>query len=97
VSWYFLNASCTFWLTMSSTIPMKFSVITCKISAFSLFLWTLLGSLVSFIFVWLESRTGYPFSSFPSESCIKLFSGIECFPSLFLLSIASLGAMLLCS
>jgi hypothetical protein len=34
-----------------------------------------LGSLASFIFVLLESGTGYPFSSFPSESCIKFFLG----------------------
>jgi hypothetical protein len=36
------------------------------------FLWALLGSLALLIFVLLESRTGYPFSSFPSESFIKL-------------------------
>jgi hypothetical protein len=35
----------------------------------------ILGSLVSFIFVLLESGTGYPFSSFPFDSCIKLFFG----------------------
>jgi hypothetical protein len=37
--------SCTFWLTMSSNIFMKFSVITWRISSFRVFLWTLLGSL----------------------------------------------------
>jgi hypothetical protein len=73
VSWNYLSASCTFWLTMSSIISMKFSVITCRISSLRMFLWTSLGPLVSFIFVLLESRTRYQFSSFPSESCIKLF------------------------
>jgi hypothetical protein len=61
-------------------------------------LWVfLLGSLVSFIFVLLESGTGYPFSSFLSESYIKLFWGREWFPSLFLIPIAPLGTVQLCS
>jgi hypothetical protein len=34
LSWNFLSASCTFWLTMSSNISMKFSLITCRISSF---------------------------------------------------------------
>jgi hypothetical protein len=33
----------------------------------------LFGSLAQFIFVLLESGAGYPFFSFPSESCINLF------------------------
>jgi hypothetical protein len=41
----------------------------------------------------LESGTGYPFSSFPSEFCIKLFWRGEWFPSLFRLPIAPLGAV----
>jgi hypothetical protein len=48
-------------------------------------------------FVLLESITGYSFSLFPSESCIKLFSGGECFLSLFHLPTASLGTVQLCS
>jgi hypothetical protein len=84
VSWNFLGASCMFWLTMSSNISKKFSVITCRISSLRLFLWASLGSLASFIFVLLESRTGYPFPSFPYESCIKLCLGEEWFPSFFI-------------
>jgi hypothetical protein len=76
---------------------MKFSVITCKISSLRLFLWALLGFLVSLIFVLFESITGHPFSSFSAESCIKLFCGGKWFPSLFLLPIASLGTVQLCS
>jgi hypothetical protein len=98
VSRNFLSASCTFWLTRSGNISMKFSVITCRISSLRLFLWALLGSLVSFIlFCLLESGTGYPFSSFPPESCIKLFWGREWFPSLFHLPITPLGTVQLCS
>jgi hypothetical protein len=37
--------SCTFWLIISSIKSMKFSLITCMISSFRLFLWALLGSL----------------------------------------------------
>jgi hypothetical protein len=33
----------------------------------------IIGFLVWFVFVLLASGTGYPFSSFPCESCIKLF------------------------
>jgi hypothetical protein len=44
-SWNFLSASCRFWLTMSSKISMKFSVITCRIYSFRVFLWALLGTL----------------------------------------------------
>jgi hypothetical protein len=97
VSWNFLSASCMFQLTTSSNISMKFSVITFKISSLRMFLWALLGSLASFIFVLLESGTGYPFYSFPSESCINLFFGGEWFPSLFHLPIAPLGTVQLCS
>jgi hypothetical protein len=41
----------------------------------------------------LESGTGYPFSSFPSESCINLFLGREWFPYLFHLPITPLIAV----
>jgi hypothetical protein len=41
----FFSASYTFWLTMSSYISMKFSLITCRISSFRGFLWASLGSL----------------------------------------------------
>jgi hypothetical protein len=90
VSWNLLSASCRFWLSMYSIISMKFSVITCRISSLRLFFWALLGSLASFIFVLLESGTGYPFSSFPYESCMKLFFGKEWFPSLFLIPLLHL-------
>jgi hypothetical protein len=46
LSWNFSSASLMFWLTMSSNISMKFSLITYRISSFRLFLWALLGSLV---------------------------------------------------
>jgi hypothetical protein len=46
LSWKFLSASCTFWLTTSSSISMKFSLITCRISSFRVFFWALLGSLI---------------------------------------------------
>jgi hypothetical protein len=91
--WNFLSASYTFWLTLSNNISLKFSVITYRISSLRLFLWASLGSLAQFIFVLLKSVTGYPFSSFPSESCINLFLGGECFPSLFHLPIAPLCAI----
>jgi hypothetical protein len=48
-------------------------VISCKISSLRLFLWTLVGSLVSFIIVLLGSGTGnqengfHPFFFFPSS------------------------------
>jgi hypothetical protein len=42
----FLSVSCTFWLTMSSIISVKFSLITHKISSFRVFLWSSLGFLV---------------------------------------------------
>jgi hypothetical protein len=83
VYWNFLSASYMFWLTMSSNIAMKFSVITCRISSLRVFLWASLGSLASFFFVLLGSGIGYLFSSFPSESCIKLFFGGEWFSFLF--------------
>jgi hypothetical protein len=79
----FLESSCMFWLTMSYNMSMKFSLISCRISSLRMFLWALLSSLVLFIFVLLESGTGYLFSSFPSESCIKLFWGENCFHSFF--------------
>jgi hypothetical protein len=41
----------------------------------------------------LESGTGYPFSSFPSESCIQLFLREEWFLSLFRLPITPLGTV----
>jgi hypothetical protein len=78
---------------MSNNISMKFSVITCRISSLKCVLVALLGSLVSFIFVLLESETGYLFSSFPCESCIKLFFEGEWFPSLFHLPVAPLGTV----
>jgi hypothetical protein len=46
LSWNFLSASYMFWLTTSSNISMKFSLITCRISSFRTFLWASLGSLV---------------------------------------------------
>jgi hypothetical protein len=97
LSWNFLSASYTFWLTMSSNISTTFSVITLRISSLRMFSWAALSSLVSFIFVLLESGTGYPFSSFPSESYIKLFWGREWFPSLFHPPITPLGTLQLCS
>jgi hypothetical protein len=60
---------------------------------FRVFLWASLDSLGEFIFVLLESGTGYPFSSFPSESCTNLFWGREWFPSFFHLPIVPLGAV----
>jgi hypothetical protein len=71
-------------------------VISSKISSLQFFLWVSLGSLVTFIIVLLGSGTGYPFSSFPTESCIQLFFWGEWFPS-FLLPIIPLGAVQLCS
>jgi hypothetical protein len=46
LSWIFLNGSYMFWLTMSSNISKKFSLITCRISSFRVFLWSSLHSLV---------------------------------------------------
>jgi hypothetical protein len=76
---------------------MKFSVISCKISSLWVLLWALLGSLVSFIIVLLESGARYPFYSLPSKSGIELFFGGEWFSSILLLPITSLGVLLLCS
>jgi hypothetical protein len=45
LSYNFLSVSCTFWLTISSIISIKFSLITCRISSFRLLLWASLGSL----------------------------------------------------
>jgi cytosine/uracil/thiamine/allantoin permease len=82
-SWNFLSDCCTLWLTMSSSISMKFSLITCRISSFRVLLWSLLGSLVQFIFVLLESGSGYPFSSFCSKSCTSWFLGENGFHPFF--------------
>jgi hypothetical protein len=41
--WTFLSASSTFWLIMSSNISMKFSLITCWIFSFRVFLWASLN------------------------------------------------------
>jgi hypothetical protein len=82
-----------FLLTMSSNISMKFSVIPCRISSLRLLLWASLGSLALFIFVLLESGSGYLFSSFLSESCTNLFWEGEWFPSLFHLPIFPLGTI----
>jgi hypothetical protein len=71
---------------------MKFSVITCRISSLRLFLWASLGFLASFIIL-LESRIWYPCSSFPFDSCIKLFLGRQWFPSLFHLPFTLLGTV----
>jgi hypothetical protein len=92
-SWNFLSASCMFWLTMSSNISMKFSVISCRISFFRVFLWTFLGSLAYFIFVLWKFGSGYVFSSFLSESCTNIFLWGEWFPSLFCLPIFPLGTV----
>jgi hypothetical protein len=96
VSWNFLGASGTFWLTLSNIFSMNLSMISCKISSLRLFLWTSLGYLVTFIIVLLGSGWGYPFSSFPTESSIELFFWGESFPS-FLLWIVPLGSVQLCS
>jgi hypothetical protein len=39
------SVSCTFRLTISSIISIKFSLITCRISSFRVFFWASLGSL----------------------------------------------------
>jgi hypothetical protein len=44
LSWNFLSVSCAFWLTISSIISIKFSLSTCSISSFRLFLWASLES-----------------------------------------------------
>jgi hypothetical protein len=80
-----------FWLTTSSIFSMKFSVITCRISSLRLFLWASLGSFALFIFILLESGAGGLFSSFPYESCIKLFWGGRMVSIPFCLPIAPLG------
>jgi hypothetical protein len=52
----FLSDSCMFWLTMSSNISMKFSLITCRISSFSVlvgFLWFLGTVYLCFVGVWM--------------------------------------------
>jgi hypothetical protein len=96
LSWYFLSVSCTFWLAISSTISIKFSLISCRISSFRVFLWASLGSLSWFIFVSLESGSGILFSSFPSGSCTNLLLGengfhlFSVFPSFHLLLLLSL-------
>jgi hypothetical protein len=68
---------------MSSNISMKVSVISCWISSFRLFLWALLGSLALFVFVLLESGTGYLFSSFPSNLVLNYFGGDNGFHPFF--------------
>jgi hypothetical protein len=66
--WNFLSASCTFWLTMSSNISMKFSVITCRIPSFRVFLWALLVPWYSVsLFCW------YLFSHIPLNPVLIYF------------------------
>jgi hypothetical protein len=45
LSWNFLHVSCTFLSCIFSIISIKFSLITCRISSFRLFLWASLGYL----------------------------------------------------
>jgi hypothetical protein len=64
-----------FWLTMSGIISMKFSMITCRSSSLRLFLWTLLGSLVSFIFVFWSPKLGICFLHFLLNPVLNYFGG----------------------
>jgi hypothetical protein len=73
-----------FWLTMSSNISMKFSVITYRIASLRVFLWAMLGSFASFIFVLLESGTGYLFSSFSSGPVLSYSEGENGFHTFFI-------------
>jgi hypothetical protein len=93
VSWNFLSASCMFRLTMSSNIAMKFSVITCRISSFLVFLWVSLGPWYSLSLFYWSLELGICFFSFPSESCVKLFWGGDWFPFIFHLPITPLGTV----
>jgi hypothetical protein len=45
LSWNFFCVSYTFWLTISSILSIKFSLIICRISSLRWFLWASLGSL----------------------------------------------------
>jgi hypothetical protein len=75
MSWNFLSASCTFWLTMSSNISMKFLVITCRISSLCLFLWVLLSSLASFFLVCWSKELSVHFLHFPLNPVLNYFGG----------------------
>jgi hypothetical protein len=39
LSWNILSVSCTFLLTISSIVSIKFSSITCRLSSFRMLLW----------------------------------------------------------
>jgi hypothetical protein len=72
VSWNFLSASCTFWLTMSSSFSMNFSVISSKISSLRVFMWVSLGSLVTSLFCWGQELSIH-FLHFPLNSVLNYF------------------------
>jgi hypothetical protein len=75
VSWSFLSASCTFWLTMSYSFSMSFSVMSFIISLWEFFLW---ASLSSFIIVLLGSELGIHFLHFPLNPLLNFFVFEEC-------------------
>jgi hypothetical protein len=73
VSWNFLSASYSFWLTMSSVFSMNFSVISSKISSLRIFFVSFTLFLGEIFYILWGSGTEYPSSSFPTESCVELF------------------------
>jgi hypothetical protein len=87
LSWNFLSASYLFWLTMSSIISMKFSLITCRITSLGCSCglhWVPWYSLS--LFCWSLDR-GIHFLHFALNPILLYFGGREWFPSLFLLPI----------
>jgi hypothetical protein len=73
VSWNFLSASCTFWLTMSSVISMKISVIACKSFLWGCFCghyWVPWCHL--FLFYWSQ-ELGIHFHHFPLNPVLIYF------------------------
>jgi hypothetical protein len=63
-----LGAYCTFWLTMSSIFSINFSMISSKINSLRLFMWVLLGFLVTFVIV-----LGIHFLHFPLNLVLNFF------------------------
>jgi hypothetical protein len=91
LSWNFFSASYTLWLTMSSNVSMKFSLITCRISSFRCSCglhWVPWYSLS--LFCWSLSLH---FLHFPLNPVLIYFRGEEWFLPLFHLFIIPLGTV----
>jgi hypothetical protein len=83
-SWNFLSASCMFWFTLSCNISMKFSVISCRISSFKMFLWASLVPWDSLPLFCLDLELGIHFLHFPLNPVLIYYWGENGFCPFFI-------------